>query len=103
MNLLKHPLFQINMIIVCSLVLIELLHVNYHRTAPPCPVQQIEMEVPMCGCNVDELLQFLYGKWAELEKWDSVIRIAVDHDYVDRTFKLRNGHVVALMPPMQGG
>lgn len=65
--------------------------------------QQIEMEVPMCGCNVDELLQFLYGKWAELEKWDSVIRIAVDHDYVDRTFKLRNGHVVALMPPMQGG
>ena len=44
MNLLKHPLFQINMILVCSLVFIELLHVNYHRTAPPCPVQQIEME-----------------------------------------------------------
>jgi len=44
MNLLKHPLFQINMILVCALVFIELLHVNYHRTTPPCPVQQIEME-----------------------------------------------------------
>ncbi len=54
MNLLKNPLFQINMILVCSLVFIELLHVNYHRTTPPeiqpteevtsCPVEQIEME-----------------------------------------------------------
>jgi len=44
MNLLKHPLFQINMILVCSLVFIELIHINYHRTAPPCPAQQIEME-----------------------------------------------------------
>ena len=27
-----------------TLVFIELIHVNYHRTAPPCPAQQIEME-----------------------------------------------------------
>ena len=26
------------------LVFIELIHINYHRTAPPCPVQEIEME-----------------------------------------------------------
>jgi hypothetical protein len=32
------------MIIVCSLLFIEILHVNYHRTTPPCPTQQIEME-----------------------------------------------------------
>jgi len=44
MNLLKHPLFQINMKLICSLVFIELIHINYHRTASPCPVQQIEME-----------------------------------------------------------
>jgi len=25
-------------------VFIELMHVNYHRTTPPCPVQEIEME-----------------------------------------------------------
>jgi len=25
-------------------VFIELMHINYHRTAPPCPAQQIEME-----------------------------------------------------------
>jgi len=37
MKLLKHPLFQINMILVCSLVFIEVLHINYHNTAPPCP------------------------------------------------------------------
>ena len=42
MNLLKHPLFQINMILICSLVFIELMHINYHRTAPPCPVEQVE-------------------------------------------------------------
>ncbi len=65
--------------------------------------QQIEIEVPFSECNIDELLQFLYEKWAELRKWDSVIRAAVDHDYVDRAYKLRDGHVVALMPPMQGG
>ena len=65
--------------------------------------QQIEIEGPQCECNIDELLQFLYEKWTELRKWDSVIRVAVDHDYVDRAYKLRDGHVVALMPPMQGG
>jgi|TARA_B100001250_G_scaffold402164_1_gene414928 molybdopterin converting factor small subunit len=64
---------------------------------------QIEIEVPFSECNIDELLQFLYEEWAELRKWDSVIRAAVDHDYVDRGYKLRDGHVVALMPPMQGG
>jgi hypothetical protein len=32
------------MIIVCSLLFIEILHVNYHRTTPTCPAQQIEME-----------------------------------------------------------
>jgi len=25
-------------------VFIELMHINYHRTASPCPAQQIEME-----------------------------------------------------------
>lgn len=65
--------------------------------------QQIEIEVPLSECNIDELLQFLYEKWVELRKWDSVIRAAVDHDYVVRAYNLRDGHVVALMPPMQGG
>jgi len=25
------------MILVCSLVFIEVLHITYHKTAPPCP------------------------------------------------------------------
>ena len=65
--------------------------------------KDIEIEIPADDCNIDELLHFLYDKWKELSKWDSVMRVAVNHDYVDRGFKLKHGHVVALMPPMQGG
>ena len=31
-NFVKHRVFK------------EFMHINYHRTAPPCPAQQIEME-----------------------------------------------------------
>ena len=65
--------------------------------------KDIEIEIPADDCNIDELLHFLYDKWKELSNWDSVMRVAVNHDYVDRGFKLKDGHVVALMPPMQGG
>ena len=65
--------------------------------------KEIEIEIPFDDCNIDGLLKILYKKWTELSKWDSVMRVAVDHDYVDREFKLKDGHVVALMPQMQGG
>jgi len=33
---LTHPLTVLNLLIVGSFILIEGLHVNYHRTEPPC-------------------------------------------------------------------
>jgi len=39
---LTHPLTVCNLIVVGSLGLIEILHINYHKTAPPCPVEQME-------------------------------------------------------------
>jgi molybdopterin converting factor small subunit len=55
------------------------------------------------GLTVEGLLEQLYASWPELRRWDGQIRVAVDLEYVERTYPLRPGQEVAVMPPVQGG
>ena len=56
--------------------------------------------------DVGALLRWLQGRgagFAEALKDLSVVRVAVNHDYVKTDHKLRPGDEVALFPPVTGG
>lgn len=62
--------------------------------------EQLEVEP---GLNVQGLLRRLYLRHAALGAWNSHMLIAVDADYVGRSHVLKDGDVVSVMPPVQGG
>ncbi|HZS85343.1 MAG TPA: molybdopterin converting factor subunit 1 [Stellaceae bacterium] len=56
--------------------------------------------------DVASLLRWLQGRgpgYAEALKDLSVVRVAVNHDYVPPSHPVRSGDEVALFPPMTGG
>ena len=61
---------------------------------------QIEIEVPE-GEGVSFLVDRLQSQHPELLGMGS--RIAVNSDYVEKDFKLRDGDQVAVIPPISGG
>ena len=55
------------------------------------------------GLNVQDLLRRLYLRHAGLGAWNSHLLVAVDVDYVERGHVLKDGDVISVMPPVQGG
>jgi molybdopterin synthase sulfur carrier subunit len=53
--------------------------------------------------TVEHLLQHLYTRWPELQRWDGSLLVAVDQVYARRSDLLTPGAEVAIMPPVQGG
>ena len=45
MNLLKHPLFQINVMLIGFFIFVEAMHVNYHRGLTQCEESVIIQEL----------------------------------------------------------
>lgn len=74
-----------------------------------CDCEELEVSLAEVGgsgtepVTVKDLLEYLYGKFPGLQKWDARILIAADHEYVDRLADLQNGQEIAIMPPVQGG
>jgi len=65
-----------------------------------------ELALPAEVRDVAGLLEWLRGRgpgYAEALRDLSVIRVAVNHDYVGRDHPIRAGDEVALFPPMTGG
>ncbi len=65
-----------------------------------------ELAVPAEVRDVAGLLEWLRGRgpgYAEALRDLSVIRVAVNQDYVGRDHPIRAGDEVALFPPMTGG
>ena len=62
--------------------------------------EQLEVEA---GLNVQDLLRRLYLRHAGLGAWNSHLLVAVDVDYVERGHVLKDGDVISVMPPVQGG
>ncbi len=62
--------------------------------------EQLEVEP---GLSVQALLRRLYLRHAGLGAWNAHLLVAVDVDYVERGHLLKDGDVISVMPPVQGG
>jgi len=65
-----------------------------------------ELPLPPGVDNVAGLLEWLKGRgggYAEALADLSIVRVAVNQDYVDRDHPVRDGDEVALFPPVTGG
>ena len=60
-------------------------------------------EITTPGTTVCDLLAALYRDHPDLGKWDKHLLVAVGLEYAARDQPLREGDVVSVMPPVQGG
>ncbi len=63
---------------------------------------QTTVELPE-GATVGDLLAQLYVEHPAMRGWDRTLLVAVGLEFAERTQVLREGEVVAVMPPVQGG
>lgn len=53
--------------------------------------------------TVEEFLNILAKKYPQIENNLSNVMIAVNEEYVDKDYLLKNNDVVAIIPPVSGG
>ncbi len=53
--------------------------------------------------NLTDLINFLKEKHPEISQNLDNVMVAVNEEYVDKDYILKNGDVVALIPPVSGG
>jgi MoaE-MoaD fusion protein len=63
---------------------------------------ELPLDLPDSATVADVLTQ-LYAKFPALREADKSILIAIGVDFATRATKLRDGDVLSLMPPLQGG
>ena len=82
----------------------KLLYFAWLRARIGCAEEEIEL--PRDVQNVAALLDWLKargGRYSEALRDLSVIRVAVNQEYVGREHPLRKGDEVAIFPPVTGG
>ena len=62
----------------------------------------VEVEVPAQTTAAD-LLQTLYAQTPALRDWDKSILVAAGVEFVERSYPLKPGDDISIMPPVQGG
>jgi sulfur-carrier protein len=83
---------------------LKLLYFAWLRARIGCAEEEIEL--PRDVRNVSALLDWLKargGRYSEALRDLSVIRVAVNQEYVGREHPLRKGDEVAIFPPVTGG
>ena len=55
------------------------------------------------GATVSDVLQEIYRRFPPLRVHDNSILIGAGLEFVDRSYKLKPGEEIAIMPPVQGG
>ena len=63
---------------------------------------KLDLDLPESE-TLGSLLTRLYADYPEMSRWDKHLLLAVGLDYVERSQALRDGDVVSVMPPVQGG
>lgn len=53
--------------------------------------------------TVAQLLETIYERKPALRAHDKSILVGVGVEFVDRNYVVKNGDVIAIMPPVQGG
>ena len=53
--------------------------------------------------TVSDLLQQLFANYPKLRDFQNSILFGVGLDFVEKNYVLRDGDVIAIMPPVQGG
>jgi len=53
--------------------------------------------------TVSDLLEELYQRFPTLRAHDKSVLVGAGVEFVDRTYKLKPGQEIAIMPPVQGG
>ncbi|HEY5893862.1 MAG TPA: MoaD/ThiS family protein [Chthoniobacterales bacterium] len=64
--------------------------------------EPIEKSVPV-GSTVGDLLEELDAEFPRLAEWEGKLLIAVGMEFATRQQVLKEGDLVSLMPPVQGG
>ena len=63
-----------------------------------------ELDIDLAeDATVHDLLDQLYAKQPALRSHDKSILIGAGVEFVDRSYKLKPGEEIAIMPPVQGG
>ena len=53
--------------------------------------------------TVSDLLQKIYAKFPALRAHEKSILVGAGVEFVDRSYKLKSGEEISIMPPVQGG
>ena len=55
------------------------------------------------GQTIGDLLEVIYVECTSLREWDQHILTAVNEEYAERDYVLKEGDNVSIMPPVSGG
>jgi MoaD family protein len=55
------------------------------------------------SATVNDLMQELYARYPKLREFKKSTLFGIGLEFVERNYQLREGDVVAIMPPVQGG
>ena len=62
----------------------------------------IELSLPK-NASVNDLFEQLKKSYPKLRDFEKSILFGIGVEFVDRTYVLNDGDVIAIMPPVQGG
>jgi MoaD family protein len=55
------------------------------------------------NATVDALMQQLYARYPRLRDFEQSVLFGIGVEFVEKAHSLRDGDVIAIMPPVQGG
>jgi sulfur-carrier protein len=66
-------------------------------------VSEVELELAEAPCSTERFMDVLCDRFPALAPYRSIMRVAVNGDYVDADGGVDDGDEVALIPPVAGG
>ena len=74
----------------------------YSRLREIAGASSLEIELPQ-SASVNDLFAELCQRHAEFARFERSVLFGLGVEFVDRRHALRDGDIIAIMPPVQGG